>query len=229
MHKLCNMARTVCLLQARACYSPTALEVSWPSQPNGKSNAEGMNRKSSSHRTQSPSLGLAPSNSVEARLNNIEESLSKLTSAVQSLSDSINSKTKQAGSTQDNDRRSDAASLSPDSANPPTPYENVIEDETGTPCYIGNSSASSFLDQAPKNLDQLNGIYTTQQESLTAASGLVNLSQAYAAMGFEDEVRKELRNRRRESELFYVPEQSEGIELMRSRPLLFPYCPPVWI
>ena len=82
---------------------------------------------------------------------------------------------------------------------------------------MGNSSASSFLVQGPKDLDQLKGLSLGLEEPESAATGLRDMSQAFAAIGFKDEVRRELRNRRRESDLFHVPDRSEGAELMQSK------------
>lgn len=100
----------------------------------------------------------------------------------------------------------------------------AIQDETDTSCYVGNSPASSILIQGPKDLDQLQGISIGQGEARTAASGLRDLSQAFATMGFKDEVRRELRNRRQESDLFHVPGKSLGAQLIQSK--LFSFIPP---
>lgn len=56
-------------------------------------------------------------------------------------------------------------------------------------------------------------------------TGLRDLSQAFAAIGFKDGVRTELRNRRREGEHFHIPERSEGAELIQSKFLSFYFAP----
>ncbi|KIM96429.1 hypothetical protein OIDMADRAFT_58751 [Oidiodendron maius Zn] len=131
---------------------------------------------------------------TKSRLTSIEDSISRLTSVVQYLADAANPNPRQLEQIHDVSNR---VASHKSVANHSSPNETVIEDESGTPCYVGNSSASSFLVQGPKDLDQFRDISVGLYEPRSAATRLWDLSQAFASTGFKDDVKKELRSRRR--------------------------------
>lgn len=101
------------------------------------------------------------------------------------------------------------------SQSPPTSFERMIEDENGTPNYVGPSVASSFLSEASESIQN----FRSRNEGLggtshAAVGSLSDLSHAFAAVGFNDGIKRQVRKMRREGDRFYIPTQPEGTRVV---------------
>jgi hypothetical protein len=142
-----------------------------------------------------------PQSPLESRLSNIEASIESLTYAIQQLTSIVTTNHRLPNGQPEADTFEDE------------PGE-IIEDSEGTPCYVGSTHTSCFLPLASETLESFQRSDGTKLPG-GAATGLSDLSKAFAAAGFDDNARKKLERARRERESFYIPDQVEGARLMQ--------------
>lgn len=144
-----------------------------------------------------------PRSPLESRLSNIEASIESLTYAIQQLTHIVTA-------------NHGLSSGQPEAGTFEDDLGEIIEDAEGTPSYVGSSHTSSFLPLESgtlKSFQRSDGI----QLPGSAATGLSDLSKAFAAAGFDDSARKELERARTERDSFYIPDKGEGARLMQSK------------
>ena len=97
--------------------------------------------------------------------------------------------------------------------------ETLLSDEYGRPFYLGPSSTASFLSQANSNINQLKGKVCDRNVQINAESSLSDLSNALAAVNFDESanVRTNVRDFRRNNEIFFIPENDEGTMMIQSK------------
>ena len=77
---------------------------------------------------------------------------------------------------------------------------------------------ASFLFQANNNIGQLKGKFWDKTFHTNAESSLFELSSTFAAVNFDgsSNVRTNMRNFRRNNEVFFIPEKEEGMMMIQS-------------
>jgi hypothetical protein len=104
--------------------------------------------------------------------------------------------------------------------------DKVLNDENGRSFYLGPSPMASLLSQANNDIHHLKDKFGDRNLQKSAEGSLSELSMTFAAINFEDasNIRTNVRNFRRSSEIFFIPEKEEGLRMIQSKTLSLRYC-----
>jgi hypothetical protein len=94
----------------------------------------------------------------------------------------------------------------------------ILNEDSSSPFYLGPSTTATFLSQANSDIDKLKTSFGDPNLRSHAQDSLSELSNAFATAHFSNtsDIRRSVREFRRKSEVFFIPSQEEGLQLMES-------------
>ena len=94
----------------------------------------------------------------------------------------------------------------------------MLKDNHCPPIYAGPLPTASSLSQPSHNIGDLSEKFGEQSFHKNVANSLSELSETFAAVNFEDpsNVKRNVRDFRRNNELLFIPEKDEGLQLIQS-------------